>query len=394
MTGSNRTSYICRLGELVLKGKNRIAYEKKLLHNIRIRVPDDTSVELRGGRIHLSGSDSHAIESGLSTVFGIAGFAPVFHAEKSVPAVVNAVTGIAGNLQNGSTFRIRARRADKSFSLTSPELERALGAAVLAERPDLRVDLSDYDAAITVEIRDRAYVYGPEHRGLRGLPVGTSGRALLLLSGGIDSPVAGFMMAGRGLVFDAVHFHSYPYTSEESVEKVATLAKRLAGFVGTLRLFVVPLTETQLRIRERGRRREHTLLLRACMMRIASRIADRTGANGLITGDSLAQVASQTLSNIRFTDEHARLPVYRPLIGLDKDEIVARARTIGTFETSILPYPDCCTVFASPSPITNSSLPRMLYEMERLDIDEVLERAVAGSEERRIEGPPETWPWR
>lgn len=384
--------FICRLGELVLKGKNRKAYEKKLLHNIRIRVPDDTEVELRGGRIYLTGSDAAAIELGLSTVFGITGFAEVATTEKTVDAITDAAVGVARELDGGRSFRVRVRRADKSFAPRSPELERIVGAAILDSRPDLTVDLTHYDAAVTVEIRDRAYVYGPEHAGLRGLPSGSSGRGLLLLSGGIDSPVAGFLMAGRGLIFDAVHFHSYPYTSTESQEKVEALGRILAAYVGTFRLYSVPVTETQLRIRERAKQREHTLLLRGCMMRLATRLAEKSGANGLITGDSLAQVASQTLSNIRFTDANAGLPVYRPLIGMDKEEIVNRARSIGTFDTSVLPYPDCCTLFAPPRPITNSSLPRMEYEMRKLDIEATLDKAVSKTKELVIEGPPDVWP--
>lgn len=384
--------FICRLGELVLKGKNRKAYENKLLHNIRIRVPDDTEVELRGGRIYLTGPDASGIELGLSTVFGLAGFAEVMTTDKTVEAITETAVAVARGIEGARSFRVCVRRADKSFSPRSPEVERIVGAAIKEARPDLAVNLTGYDAAITVEIRDRAYVYGPEHSGLRGLPSGSSGRGLLLLSGGIDSPVAGFLMAGRGLIFDAVHFHSYPYTSAESQEKVFSLARLLAAYVGTFRLYSVPVTETQLRIRERAKQREHTLLLRGCMMRLATQLAERSAALGLITGDSLAQVASQTLSNLRFTDANAGLPVYRPLVGMDKEEIVNRAREIGTFETSILPYPDCCTLFAPARPITNSSLPRMQYEMLKLDIDAILAKAIAQTEEVIVEGPPDVWP--
>lgn len=381
--------YICRLGELVLKGRNRKAYEKKLLHNIRIRIPDECRVELRGGRVFVRGNGhDEAIRRGLATVFGINAFAPAVETEKSLAAMSDEAIRVATDLPKPKTFRVSARRTDKSFPLSSPEIEREIGAAVLAGVPGLSVDLSNPEVRIAVEVRDRAYVYGPETPGLRGLPVGMSGRALLLLSGGIDSPVAGFLMAGRGLTFDAVHYHSYPYTSRESLDKVVTLARNLAAYVGTFRVFSVPVTDVQLRIRERAKRREHTLLLRACMMRIASRIAESVGAIGLITGDSLGQVASQTLSNLRFTDSNADFPVYRPLIGMDKEYIVARARELGTFETSVLPYPDCCTLFAPVSPITNASLPRMQYEYGKLEMDPLLDEAIAGAETIAVEGPP------
>lgn len=385
-------TYICRLGELVLKGRNRRAYEKKLLHNIRIRLPDECGVELRGGRVFIHGRDGERIRRGLSTVFGINAFAPVVETAKSLEAISAKAVEIAAGFPKPTTFRVSARRADKSFAMSSPEIEREVGAAVLHSVSGLSVNLKEPQQRIAVEIRDRAYVYGGETPGLRGLPTGTSGRVLLLLSGGIDSPVAGFLMASRGLILDAVHFHSYPYTSRESVEKVESLARLLASYVGTFRLYSVPITETQLLIRERGRRREHTLLLRACMMRLASSIAEIAGANGLVTGDSLGQVASQTPANIRFTDTNAGFPVYRPLIGMDKEEIVGRARTLGTFETSILPFPDCCTLFAPESPITNASVRRMQYEFEKLAPEETFAKAIEGMEVITVVGPPDVKP--
>ena len=280
-----------------------------------------------------------------------------------------------------ATFRCQAKRSDKRFPLKSPEIAREVGGALLAAYPQLKVQMDGAQTEVHIEVRDKsAYVYADRVHGAGGMPTGTNGRAMLLLSGGIDSPVAGHMMAKRGLELEAVHFFSYPYTSQEAKQKTLHLAELLAEYCGPVRVHVVPFTKVQDQIRRNCQEDLFTVLMRRFMMRIAEQVARQRGCGALITGESLGQVASQTMEAIGVTNAVCQLPVLRPAIGMDKEEIVAIARRIGTFETSILPYEDCCTVFTPRHPQTKPKLDKVLEEEAKLDVAALVEQAVAGVE--------------
>jgi thiamine biosynthesis protein ThiI len=289
----------------------------------------------------------------LGRAFGITGWAKTRTTEKTVEAVLAACVEEGRFLSKGGirTFKIEARRTDKSFPLDSYGICREAGRAVAEAVPGLTVDVREPQGVIRVEIRERAYVYGNGRRGLRGLPPGTAGRGLLLLSGGIDSPAAGWMMAGRGMRIDAIYFHAWPYTSEEARQKVIRLAEILGRRALGVRLYTPGFPAVQQRIRERAPAEWATVLLRMAMMEAAEKLARKTGAKCLITGESLSQVASQTIENLSCIQSRTGLPVLRPLIGMDKEDIIRLASAIGTYETSILPYEDCCVLFSPPHPI-------------------------------------------
>lgn len=351
---------LLKCGELVLKGLNRTSFEDTMIKNARRRLEDL-------GKFHIWKSQStvyvepltqgirmeEAVER-LQTVFGIAALCPALVVPKDWEAICAAAPDyLAGSLTAAKTFKVNAKRSDKSFPMKSPEICRELGGLLLSRFPHLRVDVNDPEVTVTVEVREKdAYIHKNQLPGAGGIPVGTGGRAALLLSGGIDSPVAGYMMAKRGLELIAVHFASPPYTSERARQKVISLGEKLLPYTGRIRLFVVPFTRIQERLRDRCPEEYFTLLMRRAMMRIAETIALGEDCQGLITGESVGQVASQTIQAIGVTDCVTGLPVLRPAIGLDKSEIVAIARKIDTFETSILPYEDCCTVFTPRHPRT------------------------------------------
>jgi thiamine biosynthesis protein ThiI len=300
-----------------------------------------------------------------------------------MPAIDESALGLARAFIDaglGVRFKIEARRADKSFPLSSYQIACALGDLLLRSFPELTVDVKNPDWILMVEIREHAYLYGPQTGGPGGLPTGSSGKGLLLLSGGIDSPVAGYMMAKRGLALEAVYFHSAPFTSEQAREKVESLSRILDTYAPGILLHVVNFTPALARIRERAKDEEITLLMRACMMRIASLIAARRGAGCLITGESLGQVASQTVESIGYTGGYAELPVLRPLIGMNKEEIMSDARRIGTFETSNLPFADCCVLFSPPHPLIRPSGEKMRKTFNSLDIEDTLREAQEKSE--------------
>ena len=287
---------------------------------------------------------------------------------------------IAAELAGGAakrTFKVEATREDKRFALNSYEIACLLGDLLRARLPDFTVDLRHPGATVRVEVRDRIYAYADQNRGPGGLPVGCSGRGLLLLSGGIDSPVAGYLMGGRGLAVDAVYFHAYPFTSAEAERKVHRLAIALRRFLPDLSLHVVPFTDVQVRIKERARPAEITLLTRCAMMRISSLIAAERGHECLITGESLGQVASQTVPSLHLTGSYAALPVLRPLIGQAKEAIIATAQRIGTFAISILPYPDCCTLFAPRHPVINPVVAELQASYDQVGLGSLLERSAA-----------------
>lgn len=377
--------YLIKVGEIALKGENRSYFEGKLRYNIR-RALDDIECAVGGGNgrfyLHVGASDEERVRTRLAAVFGITSFSKTVKVAKDMETIrLQSEMLVAAHtpaIVTGS-FKVEARRTDKHFPLRSYDIASDLGAHLLSRFPELRVDVHNPDWTLNVEIREQAYLYVDRTAGPGGLPVGTAGRGVLLLSGGIDSPVSGYLMAKRGLKLSAVYFHAYPYTSDEARTKVESLARILAPFLGGLTLYVVPFTKCQLKIKERAKEEEVTLLMRACMMKIASMIAARENAGCLVTGESLGQVASQTLESLRFTGGSTGLPVFRPLIGMDKEEIIAMARHIGTYETSVLPYEDCCTIFSPRHPLIRPRLERMYESFAALEIEELLGEAAEES---------------
>ncbi len=386
MTGERL--YLLKLGELVLKGENQDRFLKQLRWDLKRRFEGTRHrIETSDGRffIALESEDPARTERILSRLPGITGFAPCLRVEKSIDAILAAATLLAeeGPLRAGKRrFKAESRRADKSFPLDSYGISSAVGAALLDRFDSVVVDVRKPEFTVSVEIRDKAFVYVDEHRGLRGLPAGSSGRGLLLLSGGIDSPVAGYLMALRGLFIEAVHFHSYPFTSMEAQKKVEDLGTVLSRFSGPVRLHIVPFTEVQTLIKKGAKPNETTLFLRAAMMAAADAIARERDARSLITGESLGQVASQTQESIRFSQSFTDLPVLRPLIGLDKQSIVETARAIGTFPISVLPYEDCCVLFSPKHPILAPDLAIEREAYGSLGLGDAVSAAVASREEK------------
>jgi thiamine biosynthesis protein ThiI len=378
--------YLLKPGELTLKGGNRAGFENILKRNLRAMLQGTGAwINSTEGRffVHCSGEKEARTEEVLGRLLGISGWAKTRTCEKRVDSVLAACVAEGRRLYEGGsrTFKLEARRTDKAFPLDSYGIRCEGGSAILEALPGFRVDVRQPQSIITVEIRERAYVYGTSHEGRKGLPVGTAGRGLLLLSGGIDSPVAGYMMASRGMGIDGVYFHAYPYTSEEARRKVLRLAEILGGYTLGMRLYTIGFTPVEMQIKAGAPKAWATVLLRMAMMECAERLARRLGLKCLITGESLSQVASQTIENITCTESRIRLPVLRPLIGMDKDQIIKTAGAIGTYETSILPYEDCCVLFSPPHPILrgNPQEADALYEQLRLGalIEEALRQGIA-----------------
>jgi thiamine biosynthesis protein ThiI len=376
-----RLTWLIRPGELTLKGGNRKAFEAVLKRNLQTMLKGrDVQIAMKNGRIYAHGPENcrEAVEDALSRLIGISGWAQTGSFAKTIEAVTEACIEEGRNLQakGAATFKIEARRTDKSFPLDSYALRCKCGEAVLDAVPGLKVDVRKPSAVIHIEIREKAYVYGMARKGLGGLPVGTAGRGLLLLSGGIDSPVAGFLMATRGMGIDAVHFHAYPYTSQEAKEKVVRLAEILGAYTMGVRLFTVGFTKVQMRIKDRAPLPWSTVLLRMAMMDCAEKIARRIKSKCLITGESLSQVASQTIENLTCTQSRITLPVLRPLIGADKDAITRKAIQIGTYTTSIEPYEDCCVLFTPPHPILRGDPVEAIRLYESLELEPLIEEAL------------------
>lgn len=357
---------LCYQGEMALKGLNRATFEAVLSKALRYRVRELGRFQVYKAQstMYVEPRDQEAEANvgeayeRVRKVFGLAALSRAAVCEKNFEAIQAAAEEyLGGALQKARTFKVEAKRSDKSFPMKSPELCRELGGFLLAKHPHLRVDVKHPELTVMVEVRDYgAYIHGPKTPGAGGLPVGTSGRAINMLSGGIDSPVAAWFMARRGLALHHIHFASPPYTSEAAKQKVADLARIVSGYTGNCVLYVVLYTKPQEYIRDNAPDVLFTVLMRRSMMRIANRVAKEIDAKALVTGESLAQVASQTLMALACTDAAQDLPILRPLIGLDKTEIVEAARRIGTFETSILPYEDCCTIFTPPHPKTKPTL--------------------------------------
>jgi thiamine biosynthesis protein ThiI len=377
-------TYLLKPGELMLKGGNRENFEEVLKRNLTSMLRSaGARIERTSGRfyVHCPEENGPLVEEALGRLMGISGWAKTLVCEKKPEAVLAALRGIGQQFweEGIRTFKIEARRTDKSFPLDSYGIRCAVGNAVLEAVPGLSVDVKNPQGIIYVEIREKAYMYGNSRRGLQGLPVGTAGRGLLLLSGGIDSPVAGFMMASRGMGIDAVYFHAWPYTSEEARQKVIRLADIVGAYTLGIRLYIVGFTQVQKRIKERAPLPWTTVLLRMAMMDCAEKIARKIKAKCLITGESLSQVASQTIENISCTQSRIGLPVLRPLIGMDKDSIIRTAETIGTYETSILPYEDCCVLFSPPHPILRGDPAEASALYEALELDSLISEAIAES---------------
>lgn len=378
---------LCKYGEIVLKGANRRFFEDTLCKTLRFRAKHFGKFEIRASQSTIviePMEDSADIDGMLETaskVFGIVGISRCAVCEKNMDSIAAVVREYVPQFLIGKkTFKVEAKRSDKQFPLNSPQISAEMGGVILSEVPGIRVDVRNPEITVHVEIREfAAYVHAGQFRGAGGMPVGTNGKALLLLSGGIDSPVAGYMIAKRGVQIDAVHFESFPYTSERAREKVLELARLVAQYAGSINVHIVSLTHIQEELVKNCEEDYFTLLLRRYMMAIADRIAKKNGCGALITGESLGQVASQTMQAIGVTNPMTTLPVFRPCIGMDKEEIVQVARKIGTFETSIQPYEDCCTVFTPKHPKTKPELSKVEEQQVRLDFDALVEEAIAGA---------------
>lgn len=370
-------------GELALKGLNRRTFEDVMIKNMRRKLADigEFTFTPAQSTIKVEGNDGADLEEAverLSRVFGIAGFSRALKLEKDFDLVLeHAGKYLEDQLLAASTFKVCAKRSDKKFPYDSPKICLLLGERLLDEYPHLSVDVRNPELTVTVEVRDHdIFVHANQIRGAGGMPVGTAGRAALMVSGGIDSPVAGWMMAKRGIELTAIHFASPPYTSERAEQKVHDLLRKVARYSGRIELSVVEFTEFQEAIRDKCREDLFTIIMRRMMVLCAQRIASHTGCGALITGESLGQVASQTMGAIACTDAAATMPVFRPLIGMDKDEIISVSRKIDTFDISILPFEDCCTVFTPRHPRTRPKLPDVIAAESALDVDALVERAV------------------
>ena len=376
-----RELLLVRYGEIFLKGLNRPVFLKALVKRVKQAVqPLGGTVWLHDGRVFVSDAeDMDECIRRVTKVFGVHSVCPAVEMDKdSFEAICEQAVRMTEGLSG--TFKVVARRSDKRYPLDSPAINSEMGGCILRANKALTVDVKNPDHIMNVEIRDKAYLYVKVVPAVGGMPVGTNGRATLLLSGGIDSPVAGWMIAKRGVRINAVHFHSYPYTSDRAKEKVLDLARIMARYCGRMTVHVVPFTKIQEEMRKVVPEEYFTLVMRRFMMRIAEKVAQRTGCECLITGESLGQVASQTTQAMACTNAVCDLPVFRPLIGMDKEEIVRIARKIDTFETSILPYEDCCTVFTPRHPRTHPKLEDVVEAEKDLDIDALVDEAVEGIE--------------
>ena len=384
------TAFLIKYGEIAIKGKNRFMFEDALMRQIRFAMKPvgDFDVRKESGRMFVEGRGDfdydEAVEA-LQKVFGIVGICPMVveetkdidHLRKTVLAFIDEQYPV-----KDFTFKVHARRGDKQFPMTSMELNMDIGEKLLDAFEGLKVDVHHPDVMVNIEVRKYIYIYSQEIKGPGGMPVGTNGRAMLLLSGGMDSPVAGYMIAKRGVRIDATYFHAPPYTSERAKQKVVDLAKIVAQYAGPIDLHVVNFTDIQLAIYEKCPHDELTIIMRRYMMNIAEHFAKEREDLALITGESIGQVASQTIHNLAITNEVCELPVFRPCIGMDKQEIVDIAEKIGTFETSIQPFEDCCTIFVAKHPVTKGNLKRIQKSEEHLKdvIDDLMKEAIDTTE--------------
>ena len=379
---------LLKLGEVVLKGLNRRSFEDKLMSNIRRRLQHCGKFQVvsRQSTIYVEpageGCDMDEAYELCRRVFGVIAVTRARPCPKDKDAMVSCAKSYLGDqLAKAKTFKVETKRSDKHFSMNSMEISQYVGGALHDAYPHLKVDVHDPELCVHVEVREKAaYVHGPSEPGAGGLPIGMGGKAVSLLSGGIDSPVASWMIAKRGVQLELVHFFSPPYTSQQAKEKVIALARELTPWCGRMTLSIIPFTEIQEEIRRACPEDHFTLIMRRFMMRLAERVARRTGCKALVTGECLGQVASQTMDALTVSDDACAMPVLRPVIGMDKEEIVRLSRKIGTFDTSILPYEDCCTVFTPRHPRTHPVLEEVVQYEAALDIEGLIQRAFDGIE--------------
>ena len=379
---------LLKCGEIVLKGLNRKTFEDRLLKNLsrRMKHVADCGISMRQSVVYVEVPEEADADAVMDCARHVFGFATISRAavcpEKTLESVIEtAQSYLAPRFAQAGTFKVETKRGDKKFPMTSTEISQRVGGELADRFPAVKPDMHCPDLTVHVEMREKyAFVHAGPEPGAGGMPIGSNGRAALLLSGGIDSPVAGWMMAKRGLEHLGIHYFSYPYTSERAKEKVLELGRKLTVWCGRMSVMVVPFTRIQEEIREKCHEELFTLIMRRFMMRIAERVAVEYGCGALITGESLGQVASQTMPAMAVTGAVCGLPVFRPCIGMDKEEIVTIARKIDTFETSILPYEDCCTVFTPKHPNTKPKMPKILEAESRLEVDALVEEAVAGVE--------------
>lgn len=389
---NNNEILLLKLGEVVLKGLNRKAFEDKLMNNVRRRIRrfGDFRVLVRQSTIYVEPqNDQCDMESAFAAccqVFGVAAVARAVPCEKTVEAIVDtAVAYLSDDFAAARSFKVESKRADKLFPMTSIQLSQAVGGELAERFPQVVVDVHNPDLTVYVEIREKyAYVHAPSVPGAGGLPVGMGGTAVSLLSGGLDSPVSSWMMARRGVQLEMVHFVSPPYTSQQALDKVLELARELTAYCGRMVVHVIPFTKIQEEIRKNCPEEYFTLIMRRFMMRISEAVAKRAGAGALVTGESLGQVASQTMLALGTTEDVTTLPVLRPLIGMDKVEIIRMSREIGVFDTSILPYEDCCTVFTPRHPCTRPKVEDVREAEAALDVDALVAEALAGDQWVRV----------
>lgn len=379
---------LVKYGEIILKGLNRPLFENILIKNIKNAIKDLGQIKVFKAQaaIYIEPEDENVsiskIMVRLSKIFGIISITRACVVEKDIEKINIAAAEYCDYvLRQRKSFKVEAKRSDKKFPLKSPDICYEVGGYLYNNIDGVKVDVHNPEVTVMVEIRDfAAYIYCEKQKGQGGLPVGSGGRAMLLLSGGIDSPVAGYMLAKRGVEIDAVNFFSYPYTSDRAKQKVISLAKILAGYTSKINLYIVPFTEIQLDIREKCPEEHMTILMRRFMMKIAEILAKKHGSEALITGESLGQVASQTIEALSVTNDAVDMPIFQPLIGMDKEDIVKIARSIDTFETSILPYEDCCTLFTPKHPTTRPKLEKIIVSENMLDADKLIKSAVDGVE--------------
>ena len=389
--------FLLKLGEIVLKGANKRQFESRLRQNVRRRMKKfgEFDVYIMQSTVYVEPKDDLCDVDGAweacRSIFGVVSLCRCRPCEKNPDAIFEAVENYLGDdLDCAKSFKVESKRSDKAFPMTSIQISQEIGGRLAEAHPGTQVDVHHPDYTVYVEVRDfAAYVHGPAEPGAGGLPTGVGGRAMCLLSGGIDSPVAAYMIAKRGVEIEAVHFFSYPYTSQLAKDKVVELARLVAKYSGKMTVNVVPFTEIQEAIRDNCPEEYFTLVMRRFMMEISQRIARHDGCGALITGENLGQVASQTMEAMTVTGAVVDMPIFMPLVGMDKEEIVAIARKIGTLETSILPYEDCCTVFTPKHPKTKPTLGQLINAEKDLDREALMERALAGVEKIKVAGDDE-----
>lgn len=380
--------YLIKLGEISLKGQNRNIFQKRLAKNIKDKFePYTVNVASQKGRLFVTSNDDIPYEKAkkvLSTTFGLDGWAECASSndktKEGLDAFVTSEINKGTWLTDTFTFKIITKREDKKFPLNSYEISCLAADKILLQNPNAKVNLKNPERILYIEVRKELYIYSSLEKGIRGLPVGTAGQGLSLLSGGIDSPVSSYLMASRGLREELLYFHAYPYTTDEAKEKVVELARKLSPYLNGVVLHIVSFTELEIQIQKYGFEREKTLMLRASMIKAAEMLAKKRHLSCLVTGEALAQVASQTLEALDFTSSFTNMNILRPLVGLEKETIINYAKAIGTFETSILPYQDCCVLFSPKHPKTKPEKEKLTIGFEKLNLDEIIKKAVADAE--------------